>query len=343
MIEEHPFANYIRILGKGKKGARDLSQEEAYAAMKQIYNHKVEPEQLGAFLMLMRVKEETAEEVAGFVQAIRDSIILAQSPVPVAIDWSSYAGKRRHLPWYLLAALTLAKNGYPVFMHGMYREDERVYTRQALQALGLEVCTSFEQVNIQIENSGFAYMDIETMSLYTSKLIETRQLLGLRPPLHTVVRMLNPFSAPLMLQSVFHPNYAEVHQQAAKFLGQTLALAFKGEGGEIERIPERSVRLYGLNNGELWQEEWPALLSPDKYVAENFPDWNDYKAVWLGDKNDTYANHAIIGTLALVLRALGKVSDCRIAYTEAEQLWRRRHDLASGIKYNPGFEITQSA
>ena len=52
---EHPFAEYIRILGRGKKGARSLTQDEAHRAMSMIMNDEVEPLQLGAFLMLLRV------------------------------------------------------------------------------------------------------------------------------------------------------------------------------------------------------------------------------------------------------------------------------------------------
>ena len=52
---EHSFAEYIRILGKGKKGSRPLTQDEAYRSMKMIMAGEVLPVQLGAFLMLMRV------------------------------------------------------------------------------------------------------------------------------------------------------------------------------------------------------------------------------------------------------------------------------------------------
>ena len=331
MIKEHSFANYIRILGKGKKGARGLTQQEAYDAMKQIFCYDVEPEQLGAFLMLMRVKEETGEEVAGFVKAIRESVPIPEELPKIAIDWSSYAGKRRQLPWYLLAALTLGKKGYPVFMHGMYRDDERIYTRHALKALNLQEAKNFTQAISFIEQTGFAFMDIDKISLLTSQLIEKRQLLGLRPPLHTVARMLNPFAAPLMLQGVFHPGYAETHQLAAKLLAQPRALAIKGEGGEIERVPERSVKLYGLTDGELWQEEWPSLLPPDKYLSKNYPDWKHYKAVWAGEKEDSYGLQAVIGSIALALRSLGEADDAAQAYSKAETLWYARHDSVKEI------------
>ncbi len=83
--------------------------------MQIIMANDVEPEQLGAFMMLMRVKEETHEELTGFIQAVRDSFKFYTN-TKVDLDWSSYAGKRRYLPWFI--ALTLTKNGIKVFMHG---------------------------------------------------------------------------------------------------------------------------------------------------------------------------------------------------------------------------------
>lgn len=68
---EHPFAEFVRILGKGKRGARGLTREEARAAMTLLLEGKVEDTQLGAFLMLLRHKEESAEELAGFTEALR--------------------------------------------------------------------------------------------------------------------------------------------------------------------------------------------------------------------------------------------------------------------------------
>ena len=138
---EHPFAEYIRILGKGKKGSRPLTQDEAYQAMKMILADEVLPIQLGAFLMLMRVKEETPEELAGFVLAARESCNLASDKALVDLDWSSYAGKRRHLPWFLLSALLLAENGISVFMHGAGGHSAgRLYTQDMLEISGTGIC-----------------------------------------------------------------------------------------------------------------------------------------------------------------------------------------------------------
>ena len=78
MLEEHQFAPFVRILGKGKNGTRSLTREEASEAMGMILDDQVEPAQLGAFLMLLRVKEEAPEELAGFADAVRSRYISHQ-------------------------------------------------------------------------------------------------------------------------------------------------------------------------------------------------------------------------------------------------------------------------
>ena len=67
----HPFARFVRLLGRGKTLARALTIDEAEEAMAMILAGEVLPEQLGAFLMLLRIKEETGEEIAGFLRAAR--------------------------------------------------------------------------------------------------------------------------------------------------------------------------------------------------------------------------------------------------------------------------------
>ena len=63
--DPHPFARFVNILGRGKSLTRSLTEGEAEEAMAMILAGETLPEQLGAFLMLLRVKEESAEEIAG--------------------------------------------------------------------------------------------------------------------------------------------------------------------------------------------------------------------------------------------------------------------------------------
>jgi anthranilate phosphoribosyltransferase len=321
---EHPFAEYIRILGKGRKGSRPLTRDEAYRAMKMIMAGEVLPVQLGAFLMLMRVKEETPEELAGFVLAARESSRLEDYQVRVDLDWSSYAGKRRHLPWYLLSALLLAENGVKVFMHGAPGPSaDRLYTQDMLACLGLRGAASVAEAVRQLNEQNFSYLSLHQFCPKLHEIIELRPLLGLRSPVHTLVRLLNPFNADYSLQGIFHPGYRPVHQEAAALLNQPHAAVLKGEGGETERNPDMDCLVQSVHNGELSDENWPALFDY-RHVKPETLDPAQLAQLWQGRLADEYAEASVVGTAAVALKLLGKAQTRDQAQQLAADFWNRR-------------------
>ncbi len=323
MQEEHPFAPFIRILGKGKNGSRSLTVDEAFEAMTMVLENKITAEQLGAFLMLLRVKEESPEEVAGFVRAIRH--FLKQEKQAFAdLDWSSYAGKRRHSPWYVLSALLLANNGIRVCMHGAEGHTPgRMYTSEVLKPLGIKTSATLEHAKQQIDKNNFCYMPIQTISERLKDIIELRPFLGLRSPIHTVGRMINPLQAPHSIQAIFHPGYQSVHQLAANILGEDDIVVFKGEAGEVERNPDTKCTVSYAIQGKTWDEEWPAMFER-RHVKESTLDENRLGPFWRGEETDEYAQAAIIGTTAIALRLLNKADTPNQALELAETMWANR-------------------
>jgi anthranilate phosphoribosyltransferase len=321
---EHPFAQYVRILGKGREGSRALTQAESRAAMRMIMEGQVEAVQLGAFLMLMRVKEETPEELAGFIQGVRDSFKFPEGITTVDLDWSSYAGKRRHLPWFLLSTLLLAQNGIKVFMHGAGGHTAgRMYTQEVLSVLGLEYAQSFEQASQQIKQTHFSYLPLQFMCPKLQEMIELRPLMGLRSPVHTIARMLNPLNAPYVMQGIFHPGYRPVHQQAALLLNQPHLAVLKGEGGEIERDPDIECLVQSVHQGELSDETWPALYKQRHTKNEEMNPQN-LAALWRGKIEDEYAVGAVVSTAAVAIRLMGKANSPDEALSMAQQWWQQR-------------------
>jgi anthranilate phosphoribosyltransferase len=321
--EEHPFAEIVRILGKGKKGSRPLTQEEAYRAMKMILADEVLPIQLGAFLMLMRVKEETAEELAGFAQASRDFFQFPHD-VQVDLDWSSYAGKRRHLPWFLLSALLLVENGITIFMHGAEgHSPDRIYTENVLHHLGLKAATTIEDAQHQLQAQRFSYLSLAHFCPKLHDIIQLRPILGLRSPVHTLVRLLNPFDATHSIQGIFHPSYRAVHQHAAMLLNQPHMAVLKGEGGETERNPDVECLVQSVHNGELSDETWDALFTHRHIKAENLNP-EQLASVWRGEIENEFAEASIIGTVAVALKLLSKAETKEAAHDLATQFWANR-------------------
>jgi anthranilate phosphoribosyltransferase len=330
--EEHPFAQYVRILGRGKTLTRSLTIEEAEDAMGMILRGDVLPEQLGAFLMLLRVKEESPEEIAGFVRAARRLFELPAAPPRVDIDWSSYAGKRRQLPWFLLAALLLAQNGMRIFMHGAEGHTPgRLYTRETLEALGIPVAHSLGEAAEHIQTRNFAYLPLADLSPRLHDIIELRPVMGLRSPVHTIARMLNPFSAPLTVQGIFHPNYMDIHQQAALLLGENNMVVFRGEGGEIERRPGKLTETRFVRDGTAGSEDWPPIVEDAVQPTDPEMDVGRLKAVWSGEAEDAYAEAAVTGTLAIVLKSWHRYDSVEEAQKTAREVWQNRNRAHPGI------------
>lgn len=324
LYPEHPFAEFIRILGKGKKGSRPFTQDEAYQAMRLILTDQTEPVQLGAFLMLMRIKEETPEELAGFAQAAQELSPFNKENIEVDLDWSSYAGKRRHLPWFLLAALLLAGNGIRILMHGSSgHNSDRLYTEYALSHLGIDCAASSDDVHQQLNRRGFSYLSLAYLYPKLFEIIELRPLLGLRSPVHTLVRLLNPCRAPFSIQGIFHPGYRPVHQQAAALLQQPHMAVLKGEGGETERNPDVDCLVQSVHDGKLSDENWPAFFS-HRHVKAELLDPKQLAMVWQGLLDDEYATATITGTAAVALKLLGKAQTQLQAQQLATEYWSTR-------------------
>ncbi|MCF6324310.1 MAG: glycosyl transferase family protein [Gammaproteobacteria bacterium] len=321
---EHTFAQYVRILGRGKKGSRSLTKDEAFEAMRMILNDEVEAVQLGAFLMLLRVKEESSEELAGFVAAARASLPVPDKAINVDLDWSSYAGKRRHLPWFILAALLLAENDIKILMHGTAgRRDNRIYTPDVMTLLGIKNCSSLDDAAQQVSDNNIAFISLEHFSPKLKQIMELRSLLGLRSPINTLLRILNPLGAPHLMQGTFHPGYRAIHQQAAIYLEQAHLAVFKGEGGECERNPDGDCEVFSVHHGEASEEVWPATFKA-RHLKDITMDVNRLLQVWQGNADDEYGVAAVIGTAAIALRMTGKTESIDDATVQAQAMWDKR-------------------
>ncbi|MCH8552394.1 MAG: glycosyl transferase family protein [Natronospirillum sp.] len=320
--EEHPFTHFVRTLGRGKTSSRDLTQQEAHEAMQLIMEGSVHPEQLGAFLMLLRVKEETAEEIAGFCTGVQSRWAPLPS-VSVDIDWSCYAGKKRQLPWLVLVQCLLADLGYRQCIHGTRGHTPgRLYVQDVYQTLGLPVLQSREDLTTW-DPAQPAFLPLAVLAPQLEEIIQLRHLLGLRSPVHSFARLLNPFAAPTVLQAIFHPGYHKLHQGAAALLGYQTTLVIKGDGGEFERNPHADLTQYWSRMGQTSETTLPRVFT-DRANRLEVLDIKELLAVWRGQSNDRYGEAAVTETLALALEAHENLTPEQ-ARDRARQTWSERN------------------
>lgn len=322
---------YVRILGRGPGRSRNLTQEEARAAFAMILAGEAAPEAVGALLMLMRFRGENGAEVAGFVQALRDTLT-GWSDVPAALDWPTYAaGRSRGLPWFLAAAKLVASAGVPVLMHGWNSHQNPVASvRNALPLLDIPSVGTPASARQAIAGHGIAYVPLEQLSTRALEVLMLRDVLNLRSAVNTTLRVLNPSHAPATVQGVFHPPYRALQQDAGQLLGQNALSVIKGGGGEFERHPAKDVAIYGLRDGQIWEDSATALTDVATRLAEGPEASNpaDLRAIWQGEKTDAFAESIITGTAALALHTAGKTETLAQADDLARGLWTSRKPLS---------------
>ncbi len=183
MTEEHPFAQYVRTIGRGPNLSRPLTSDEMYTAAGMILNNEIEDLQLGAFLCILRLRTEVPEEGYGFVRAVRDTLDLPAEMPEVDLDWPTYSGKKRQLPWFLLSALLLAKNGVRICMQGTEGHTPgRLYSSEALKFLGVPAASSLSEAADHIRATNFAYLPLAVIHPRLQEIIELKSIIGVRSP-----------------------------------------------------------------------------------------------------------------------------------------------------------------
>jgi len=319
--DEHRFAAFVRTLGRGPGRSRALTRLEAQAALTMVLNGEADPYQVGAFLMLLRYRGEDAAEMAGLVDAARAHLGagLPAGVAPVDLDWPSYgAGRTRGAPWFLLAALALARAGHRVLMHGSNEFSRGTTVADGLAALGMRPAASIEDAAALLDATGFAYLPLRVISPGLDALLGLRRLLGLRSPLNTAARMLNPFDAPAGVDGVFHPAYLALHLATASLLNRPRLTVVKGGGGEAERNPAKAV-IAQWHDARLGTGE--ATLPPIGLGAgQDESGTNAFQATW---RDTGPGTPTVLATIALGLLALGRPAVAIDA--EAATLWQARH------------------
>ena len=320
VLDEHPFAQYVRTLGRGPGKSRALTREEARVALGMILRGEAEDMQVGAFLMLLRYRGEDPDEITGLVEAARDSFHAGLPPgcAPVALDWPSYgAGRTRGAPWFLLAALALAAAGHRVLMHGSNEFTRGTPVTEALGVLGLPVAGSMGDAAAMLDTHRFAYLPLAAFCPGLDRLLRLRGTLGLRSPINTAARLLNPFDARAGVDGVFHPPYITLHLAAAGLLGRGRLVVVKGGGGEAERTAAKpmSAHWYDAAAGQ-GEAAFPALPP----AAENGPE--ALVDVWHQGTGPGAATAR--ATIALALLAMGRADDAEAADALATAVWERR-------------------
>ncbi len=236
---------YLKVIGRGKDGARALSREQAFDLFRQVLDGTVTDLEVGGFCLAMRIKGETPGEMAGFLDAAHARLNKLPATARPMVVLPSYNGARKLPLLTPLLALLLAREGLPVLVHGAATEDTRVYTSEVLEVLGVITQSAINPV----APGEVAFVPTGLLSAGLQRLLDVRRAVGLRNPAHSLVKLMNPCAGPsLIVGSYTHPEYA-ISMAAVFELMQSNALLLRGTEGEVVADARRMPQMLGFVAG----------------------------------------------------------------------------------------------
>ncbi len=242
---ESEMRSYLQRVATGPELSKDISLEEARRGMQLILDGEVDPVQAGIFLIALRMKRESDDEIRGVLEAIRQTTHRVEAAVDDVLDIADpYDGYNRTLPVSPFLPAVLAACGVPTFSHGVRSVGPKFGAthHQVLQAAGIAVDETPERVAARLADPhiGWGYVDQSRFCPKLHRLTELRRLIVKRPAITTVEVLTGPITgrkATHLVTGFVHKPYPRIYALLARHAGYQSALLVRGtEGGIIPSL-----------------------------------------------------------------------------------------------------------
>lgn len=233
---------------------QDLNLKEAEAAMEIIMTGQATPAQIGGYLVAMRMKGETIEEIAGSARAMRAQA----NPIPLAdpsetlVDTAGTGGDGKHtFNISTAAAFVIAGAGRKVAKHGNRAASSRCGSADVLAAMGVNLDLAAEEVATCIETVGIGFLFAPKFHPAMKHAIGPRRELGARTIFNLLGPLTNPAGATHQLIGVYDPSLTYPLAVVLGELGGRAAFVIHGYGGLDELTTDGPNRVSHLKNGKV--------------------------------------------------------------------------------------------
>jgi anthranilate phosphoribosyltransferase len=235
----------------GLASRRDLSADETAEVLAEIMNGEVSEIQIAGFLIALRTKGETIDELAGLARTMRELAAHVPSEREDLLDTSGTGGGKRTFNVSTTAALIAAGAGCAVAKHGNRSATSLSGSADLLEALGARIDLTPEGVGHCIEEAGFGFMFAPAHHQATRFVIPVRRELAVKTIFNLLGPLTNPAGARRQLIGVSDPSFLETIAGALQRLGVDRALVVAGEDGLDEVSIGAATRVVEVNGDEL--------------------------------------------------------------------------------------------
>jgi anthranilate phosphoribosyltransferase len=229
----------------------DLSSDEAAEVLAEIMHGEVSETQIAAFLIALRTKGETVEELAGLASTMRALAAPVLTDRSDLLDTAGTGGGRSTFNVSTTAALIAAGAGCAVAKHGNRSATSRSGSADLLEALGARIDLDAEGVAGCIEEAGFGFMFAPAHHQATRFVIPVRRELAVRTIFNLLGPLTNPAGARRQLIGVSEPLFLERIARALARLGVDRALVVSSEDGLDELSAHGATKVVEVNGEEI--------------------------------------------------------------------------------------------
>jgi len=328
----HHFRELLKKIGSGPHTSKNLTREEAKEATQMMLLQEATPAQIGAFMIALRIKRPTAEELAGMLDAYQQlgpKLLTENLPFdhPVVIFGNPYDGRNRTSPVTPIIALILACVGIPVIMHG----GDSMPTKHGIpliriwRDLGVNFThLSLNKVRELLSETALSFVYLRDHFTLAQNLIPYREEIGKRPTLATLELIWSPCHSNYHLVSGF------VHPPTANLFLETFALqnirqftTIKGLEGSCD-LPLSRTAIIGLGKDDFSVEK--LHLHPQDYGFPNhdIPLESEEKLIEnlanIIKGNTTDLTPSVIYNAGFYLWRFGICADLKTAFNYAETI-----------------------
>ena len=238
------------LIGKVATGA-GLTRAEAELAFDNILSGEVTPAQMGAFLMALRVRGETVDEITGAVTAMRAKMLRVNAPAD-AVDIVGTGGDGAGTyNVSTLASIIVAACGVPVAKHGNRAASSKSGASDVLGALGVTIGINPKQVETCMAEAGLGFMMAQTHHLAMRHVAPVRVELGTRTIFNILGPLSNPAGVKRQLLGVFSQSLLQPLAEVLRNLGSERVWLVHGSDGLDEMTTTGPTHVVELDRGEI--------------------------------------------------------------------------------------------
>ena len=236
-------------------GGSDLSRDEARDVMDEVMRGDATPAQIAGFLVSLRAKGETVDEIAGCAEAMRGHALPVRPERADVIDTAGTGGDGKGtVNLSTAAALVAAAAGAGVAKHGNRAVSSACGSADVLEALGFDIELSPDEIARSIDELGFGFLFAQAHHPAMKHAGPVRRELATRTVFNILGPLTNPAGASRQVIGVFAPDLTETVAEALSGLGTRRAMVVHGAGGIDELSPAGPNLVYHVN-GAIEREE----------------------------------------------------------------------------------------